>query len=670
MNLNPEQQAAIEHVEGPCLVIAGAGSGKTRVITHKMVYLIEKRGLKANQIRALTFTNKAARQMKTRIKLLRPDLKGLRISTFHTLGLNILKKEGAYLGLSTGFSLFDAQDSLQLLNMLAEGDLKASPDALKLIQTQISLWKNNHLSPQQILAQATPETQLAARFFVLYEQSLKAYQAVDFDDLIVKPCQLFTEHPERRDFWQDTTRHLLVDEYQDTNEAQYHLVRHLVGPLGRLTAVGDDDQSIYTWRGARPENCHQLQKDYPQLKVIKLEQNYRSTQNILKAANHLIAHNPHLFEKKLWSEKGPGEDIPILAYEHEAEEADQIIQDLLLHRMQRQTAYHDYAILYRSNHQARLFEQGLRQQGIPYYLSGGTSFFSKTEIKDLLAYFRLLLNPQDDTAFLRIINTPRREIGAITLEKLGIYAKSRQLSLFLACFEIGLGQYLDDKSRQRLEHFAQWITLTADNAQRGDPKSVIEAFLEETGYLFFLQETAHTPTQAETKQKNVRDCLNWLYRLIEGQEGKPGLSFDQAIQRMILLDLLDNQEQESPDRLCLSTLHAAKGLEFPFVYLIGLEENNLPHRNSIETDTIEEERRLFYVGITRAMKELKLSYALKRRTQGSFETTTPSRFLSELPSEVIHWPNHPDQTAQKPTLEQTQSRFERLRDLLSESAEG
>lgn len=637
MSLNSEQKKAIAYVTGPCLIIAGAGSGKTRVIIHKILHLIEQCGLKPNQITAVTFTNKAAREMQIRIKQLRPDLRGVKLSTFHTLGLNILKKEAASCGLNANFSLFDDQDALQLLKMLAEQEA-ASTDTLKLIQYQISSWKNHLINPQTALETADESMALAARFFMHYEKMLKAYHAVDFDDLILRPCRLFEAHPDIRERWQNKIRYFLVDEYQDTNESQYQLLRHLVGLLGRFTVVGDDDQSIYTWRGARPENCQQLQTDYPSLKVIKLEQNYRSTQHILSAANQLISKNPHLFEKKLWTDKGPGDLIRILRAKEDLDEAEKIIHELMHHQLIKQTKLHDYAILYRSNHQARVFEKVLRQYNIPYYLSGGTSFFAKTEIKDLLAYFRLLLNSDDDPAFLRVINTPRREIGSTTLEKLSFYAKNRAISLFSACFELGLTQHLEDKTRLRLENFAHWITLTADHVKRGDPKAVLEAFIEEAGYWIWLQETANTAKQAEIQQTNCRDFLNWLYVLLEGDENTPALSFEEAIQRMILIDMLDHNSKDNPDRVHLMTFHAAKGLEFPFVYLVGIEENILPHKACVEAENIEEERRLFYVGVTRTMKELVISYCQQRRNQGEYHRVEPSRFLMELPKEALEWP--------------------------------
>lgn len=664
MNLNSAQKEAIEYTQGPCLIIAGAGSGKTRVITHKILHLIEKKGLSPKQIVAVTFTNKAAREMQSRIRTLAPKARGLRISTFHTLGLSILKKESNHIDLSPQFSLFDDQDSLQLLKSLAEGPLTASSDTLKGIQNQISLWKNQGISPQLARELATQPQILDALLFEAYERALKAFHAVDFDDLLLKPATILKNFPDIREKWQNGIRYFLVDEYQDTNEAQYQLLRLLVGPQGHFTAVGDDDQSIYTWRGARPENFQLLQKDYPNLKVTQLTQNYRSTQTILNAANGLIAKNEHLFNKQLWSNKGLGEDIRVLQANDSLDEAELVIGDLMYHHFQHQNPYHDYAILYRSNHQSRVLETTLRKNGIPYQVSGGTSFFAKTEVKDILAYFRLLLNPDDDNAFLRIVNTPRREIGASTLEKLSQYAKNRNISLFDACFEMGLSQYLEETPRQRLKRFAEWITNTTDNLQRSCPKATIEGFVEESGYWFFMQETANNPKQAESKQDNVRELLNWLYELLEGRDDEPGLSFSDAIQRMILLDILDNDSKETPNRLCLSTLHAAKGLEFPIVYVVGVEEDILPHKNSIEMDNIAEERRLMYVGITRAMEKLTLSYALQRQIQGNTQTLSPSRFLEEIPAETLHWPSHPK--AKQSPLINTTTRFASLRSMLGE----
>ncbi|MBS1214999.1 MAG: ATP-dependent helicase Rep, partial [Proteobacteria bacterium] len=370
---------------------------------------------------------------------------------------------------------------------------------------------------------------------------------------------LFQKAPEVLEKWRNQIRYLLVDEYQDTNLTQYQMVKLLTGALGRFTVVGDDDQSIYSWRGAQPENLAQLQKDYPRLKVIKLEQNYRSTGRILKVANHLIANNPHVFEKRLWSALGHGDPLRVIKAKDETTEARQVASDIVHHRFRHNTNYSDYAILYRGNHQSRLFERTLREHGIPYFISGGASFFGYAEVKDVLAYLRLLVNPSDDAAFLRVVNTPRREIGPTTLEKLGQYANQRHISLFNACFELGLEHSLPATAVARLRHFGEWLTDVADRAQRGDTFAVLDQFIENLGYEGWLRENSTSDAQAERRMGNVRELLDWLGRLAREDETKEK-SLAEVVAKIMLLDILDRQEEEnSGDRVNLMTLHAAKG---------------------------------------------------------------------------------------------------------------
>jgi len=447
-SLNPQQQAAVKMTNNPLLVLAGAGSGKTRVITEKIAYLIGQ-GIPARHIAAVTFTNKAAREMKARAGALLDDkkIRGLRVSTFHALGLDILRREHAALGFKSAISIFDEQDRTALLRELIKQHSSVDDsDPVDAHSWQISRWKNAFVTAQEACRLDDPDLADSAQLYGDYTRQLKAYNAVDFDDLILLPVLLFQQQPELLEKWRNRIRYLLVDEYQDTNLTQYQLIKLLAGPLGRLTVVGDDDQSIYAWRGAHPENLVQLQQDYPRLQVIKLEQNYRSSGRILKAANQLIGNNPHLFEKRLWSDHGPGEPLRVLSHGDEITEARQIASEIVHHRFKTGSRYRDYAILYRGNHQSRLFERTLREYDIPYTLSGGTSFFAYAEVKDILAYLRLLTNPYDDAAFLRIINTPRREIGTGTLEKLGQYANRRHIGLFSACFELGLEQQLSERA--------------------------------------------------------------------------------------------------------------------------------------------------------------------------------------------------------------------------------
>ncbi|MCA0895008.1 DNA helicase Rep [Microbulbifer agarilyticus] len=643
--LNPRQAEAVKYIDGPCLVLAGAGSGKTSVITRKIAYLIEECGYQARNIAALTFTNKAAREMKERVgKLVTgPDGKkskashGLTVSTFHNLGLNILRKEYRAAGFKPGFSIFDAEDARALIKelMLRDGDLDT--DLLDRVQNQISNWKNDMLTPRKALEMAqSPGEQAMAVAYGRYCDALKAYNSVDFDDLIMIPVELFDTDPELLQRWRRKIRYLLVDEYQDTNSSQYLLVKMLVGSGGGLTVVGDDDQSIYAWRGARPENMSQLKQDYPNLRLIKLEQNYRSTSRILKVANHLIAHNPHEFDKALWSDRGLGDEIRVLKVANENEEAERVANEIFLQKARRGCKFMDFAVLYRGNHQARLIEMKLQENQIPYQLSGGTSFFARAEIKDVMSYLRLLVNPDDDNAFLRIINTPRRQIGTSSLEALGNYAKGREISMLSACTEIGFKEHISEAGYERLNRFALWLEGVARNCANNSAESALREMLDDIDYAGWLSQNASSEKVAEKRMENVYWLLDSLMKTMEGtdDELEQDVRLEQAISKLILRDMLDRQEEEeATDKVSLMTLHASKGLEYPHVFMIGMEENLLPHRNSIEDDNIEEERRLTYVGITRAQKTLTMTLAGKRKMFGENQDTTPSRFLEELPDE-------------------------------------
>jgi len=642
-SLNSEQQAAVKQIERPLLVLAGAGSGKTRVITEKIAYLV-RQGLPARHIAALTFTNKAAREMQSRVsKLLHgTQSHGLRVSTFHSLGLDILRKEHKSLGYKATITLFDEYDKLTVLkSLLAQktGDYDAKQ--VEQFAAKIGQWKNAFLTPEQAIAVETlPLNVEIAQVYADYTRCLLAYNAVDFDDLILKPVLLFQANPDVLTKWQNRIRYLLVDEYQDTNLTQYQLVKLLVGTLAKFTVVGDDDQSIYAWRGAQPENLAQLQHDFPRLEVIKLEQNYRSTGRILKVANQLIANNPHVFEKRLWSQLEHGESLRVLAHKNDEVEAMQVVSEIMHHKLMNRTRYKDYAILYRGNHQSRLFEQVLRERNVPYFISGGTSFFAYAEVKDVLSYLRLLSNHDDDAAFLRIVNTPRREIGATTLEKLGAYARERQVSLFAACGEMGLSTRLHDAPRLRLQQFHDWILQKAAQLNSASNKiELINELLDQMGYSAYLREDSASRETAERRIKNVQELLAWLQRMVEKQTADGDeFSLTELVAKVMLLDILErNREDEVNDEISLMTLHAAKGLEFPHVFLIGVEEKILPHQNSIDVDSIEEERRLAYVGITRAQRTCTLSYCTHRKQRGILEECLPSRFLDELPAEDLHW---------------------------------
>jgi len=653
MKLNPQQDAAVKFISGPCLVLAGAGSGKTRVIINKIAYLIQQCEMPARHIAAVTFTNKAAREMRERINAQLPITltRGLTISTFHTLGLDILKKEYRQLGYKANFSLFDDQDSFALLKELTENDYNGDKDLLKALQSKISGWKNDLTLPALALQQAQDADSISlANYYQQYSNMLKACNAFDFDDLIMLPTLLFQHNAETRTRWQQKIRYLLVDEYQDTNTSQYELVKWLVGERRRFTVVGDDDQSIYSWRGARPQNLVLLKKDFPELNVIKLEQNYRSAERILKAANILIANNPHEFEKKLFSVNGYGVPLKVLPCKHEEDEAEKVVAEIISHRFSNRSHYRDYAILYRGNHQSRVFEKSLMTNRIPYRISGGTSFFSRSEIKDVMAYLRLLVNQDDDNALLRIINVPRREIGHATLEKVGNLANQLHISLFAACCHPELVNHLPARGFQAVQQFAQWIAQLADNAVRAEPAEAIRDLIRQSHYEAWLFETSQSPKAAEMALKNVNELYRWITEMLEGKDDEPAMPLTEVVSKLCLRDMLERQEQEdNADQVQLLTLHASKGLEFPFVFMVGMEEGILPHQSSIDEDNVEEERRLAYVGITRAQRELIFTYARERRQYGEVIRPEPSRFLTELPQDDLEWqkPNQPKTEEQR-----------------------
>jgi ATP-dependent DNA helicase Rep len=645
MKLNPGQDAAVKMISGPCLVLAGAGSGKTRVITNKIAHLVQNCDYLAKNIAAVTFTNKAAREMKERVSqtLGRKEARGLMVSTFHSLGLDIIKREVKTLGMKAGFTLFDDQDSFALLKEITEKQLKEDKDLLKALITQISNWKNALVLPPQAIKQAKGEQEVIfAHSYDLYQRQLKAYNALDFDDLIVLPTLLLSHKEEVRLRWQKRIRYLLVDEYQDTNTSQYELIKALVGERARFTVVGDDDQSIYSWRGARPENLSMLQTDFPQLKVIKLEQNYRSSQRILKSANILIANNPHEFDKRLFSELAYGESLKVLTAKNEKHEADRVVMEISGHKFMNGCAFKDYAVLYRGNHQSRLLEKAMMENRIPYKISGGTSFFARAEVKDIMAYLKLLVNHDDENAFIRVVNKPPRGIGSVTREKLGNYANLRHISMFSASFEMGLEQTLNGKGLQTLQVFTRWLVELNDRLKREEPIEVVRDLIRDIGYEDWLYESSPSPKAAEMQMKNVSMLFKWVTEMLKGDSLDEPMTLEEVVARLTLRDMLSrNEEDEELDQVQLMTLHASKGLEFPYVYLIGMEEGILPHQVSIDEDNVEEERRLAYVGITRAQKELTFILAKERNQYGETINPTPSRFLLELPQDDLEWESGP-----------------------------
>ena len=645
-SLNLAQQDAVNHLRGPCLVLAGAGSGKTRVITHKIARLIQT-GVEGQRIAAITFTNKAAAEMRERARELVGKAAGeVLICTFHALGVRLLREDGAALGLKPQFSILDSDDVLGLIK-----DCGATTDAATARQWQwaISRWKNAGLDAAAALAQAAGEGERqTAQLMARYEERLAAYQAVDFDDLIGLPLRLLQKHEQVTQKWQARLAHVLVDEYQDTNATQYELMKLLVGARGSFTAVGDDDQSIYGWRGATLDNLKRLPQDFPALKVIKLEQNYRSTSAILRAANNVIGPNPKLFPKRLFSELGEGEPVRVVDCDHEAHEAERAVARI---QSLRQTSPHkewrDFAILYRANHQARVFEQALRRVQIPYKVSGGQSFFDRAEIKDLCAWLRLWINEDDDPAFLRAVTTPKRGIGHQTLATLGEFASKSRLSLFGALFSHSLSAALPARAVGSLHEFGRELNDQRHRAQHTVGHEAARAFLTDwlkaIGYEKHLYDSSDSEGQAAARWTNVLEFCDWMAGRCGGQiEDVAGVTLSQerktlleVAQTISLISTLNEREQD-PNVVTLSTLHAAKGLEWPHVVLAGVIEGMLPFRPdgdagaAAQAARIEEERRLMYVGITRARQTLAVSWTRRRKKGRETVAALPSRFIAEM----------------------------------------
>ncbi len=692
--LNVAQREAVNYLTGPSLVLAGAGSGKTRVITHKIARLIEA-GLEPKRIAAITFTNKAAAEMRERAKVILQGksigkaAKELTICTFHALGVRMLRQDGAALGLKPNFSILDASDVESLLK-----DSGGTVDAATARgwQWTISGWKNAGLTAQDALQGAKNEDERACAVIMQrYQERLAAYQSVDFDDLVGLPLKLLHNHPEVLDKWQTAFGHVLVDEYQDTNSVQYELLKLLVGERARLTAVGDDDQSIYGWRGATLENLRKLTTDYPHLKVIALEQNYRSTPQILHAANNVIANNPKLFAKKLWSDSPAGEPVRVVDADSEEHEAERIVARIQSIRAQEASTtaqskdYKDFAVLYRANHLAKAFEKALRKAAIPYKVSGGMSFFDRAEIKDLCSWLRLLSNNDDDPAFIRAVSTPKRGVGHATLATLGSFASSYKVSLFEALFSPSLGAALSSRALGGLQEFGRYVNDLEFRARQTsgaeDAKAFLMEWLKDIGYEKHLMESAETEKLSAAKWANVLDFVDWMSKRCGGEiDDTAGVtlvsqskSLLEVIQNVSLLSTLSERETDQ-NVVTLSTLHAAKGLEWPHVMLAGVTEGSLPFsRNakkpkqsstrsdrtrggsttdddeddsSVRAEPVEaqnpnseitrlqEERRLMYVGITRARHTLMVSWTKKKKQGRDMVSSQPSRFIAEMALDV------------------------------------
>lgn len=622
--LNPPQRAAVLHTDGPLLVLAGAGSGKTRVIVEKIAHLIASGRMPAKRIAAITFTNKAAKEMRERVaKRIKGDAAdGLTICTFHALGLRFLQIDHAKAGLRRGFSVFDSDDSAaQIKDLLPPG---SKPDVLDGMRNLISRAKNAGLSPEETLAAATsPREMEAALLYQRYQQRLSTFNAVDFDDLIRLPVQLLEADEDLQLAWRERIGYLLVDECQDTNDAQYRLLKCLAGTRGLFTCVGDDDQSIYAWRGANPDNLLELGKDYPALQIVKLEQNYRCSNRVLRAANTLIANNPHEHPKTLWSEQADGERIRVWECRDSAHEAEKVASEIHFLAQKHSAPWSDFCILFRGNHQSRALEKALQLLRVPYHLSGGTAFLERHEVKDALSWLRLIANPDDDAAFLRAVTSPKREVGATTLAKLAELAQQAHMPMSRAAESVGALKQLQPRAANALDGFVNIVRSLRGEAQRISPAELVRVLAERSGLLAAIRAQCKDEASFQRRKENLEELSDWF-------DGGKGAGPGELAAQLALLSHAD--KGEAGNQVRLMSLHGAKGLEFRYVFIVGVEEGNLPHEASIEEGRLDEERRLMYVGITRAKEALYLSHARETQRWGDRIRLQPSRFIEELPS--------------------------------------
>jgi len=648
MRLNDAQLEAVNYIKGPCLVLAGAGSGKTRVITTKIVSLIHKHNIPPQNICAVTFTNKAAAEMRDRVRqeIGSETASKITISTFHSLGLLILKQEYHAVGLSKNFTLFDQYDSQKVIKdllrekypqMLVDNSEKT---VVEEIASSISNWKTSLLNPEDI-----PQKTLRVNVYQDYQDYLSACNAADFEDLIFKTAKLLMDNQNIREKYASLFKYMLVDEYQDTNETQYQLLKILTSKYNDFTVVGDDDQSIYAWRGARPENIKLLASDYPNLKVVKLEQNYRSTGHILNCANALIAHNDHIFSKSLYTSSDLGEKVNIMELRTETDESERVVQLILSHQFRNHTHWSDYAVLYRSNSQSRSLEKAFHEARIPCFISGGSSFFEQAEVKDILSWCRVICNPYDDMALIRVINVPRRGIGHETINYLFSQAKQIGKSIYESALNSKITDQLTGRQQESLSEFVLLLTKLRQLILAGKDMELAQNLVELIGYNAYIKANTDNKVAAEIKSKNISVLMSWIKDSIKGESGSGGLGFLEAVDKLGIREMMDRKkDDDSNEAVQMMTLHASKGLEFPYVYLVGMEEGTLPHKNSLPTkdnggfDNVDEERRLAYVGITRARRELTILLSRESSSRGGIPTAiSPSRFIGELSSADINY---------------------------------
>ena len=632
--LNPRQKEAVEHTEGPLLILAGAGSGKTRVITMRTAYLIYT-GVRAGSVLAVTFTNKAAKEMKERVKSMVKGKNGTPVvSTFHSLCLKILRREIERLGYRKDFTIYDTSEQVSLLRNILS-DIKFYDRSFKAesVLERISSTKND-FAPPDTVSSDDPVEEVSAILYPRYREALKSLNALDFDDLLLLTLKLFREHPVVLEKYRERFRYIMVDEYQDTNRVQYDFIKLLAGERRNLCVVGDDDQSIYGWRGANLGNILDFEKDFPGTVTVRLEQNYRSFGHILKAANGVIINNRRRMEKSLWTERGDGPKVNILKAVDTEGEAEWVADRISMIRFERNIPYEDFAVIYRANIFSRPFEEAMRRQRIPYSVVGGTSYFEHKEIKDLAAYLKIIANPSDDLSLLRAASAPKRGLGPSALSALSDFARSNSLSLLdvfgKASGITGLGQ----KAAVSAEALSELIGRYRDMFKNGTKMGkTLKALIEEINYRDYISGLYKTPEAAFRRIENIDEFVESITHYESGEESP---SLHGFLETMALTDLMEEKEEKNSRGITLISFHSSKGLEFPVVFIAGVEEDILPHKKSADRDEdIEEERRLFYVGITRAMNELYITYTDRRSKYGKDKPSVPSRFLKEIPEETI-----------------------------------
>jgi len=668
--LNPQQSEAVTHAGGPLLVVAGAGSGKTRVLTRRIAYLMSRRNVAPYQILAITFTNKAAGEMKERVaELVGPIAKSMWVSTFHSACVRILRQEAVRLGYSNSFSIYDSADSQRLITIVAK-ELNLDPKRYpaRQFQSMISNAKNELLGPQDYVNSTSNQfEQVVADVYAVYQQRLMRANAMDFDDLILKTVEVLQRFPEAKARFRSRFRHVLVDEYQDTNHAQYILVKELVGtdlegqPPAELCVVGDADQSIYGFRGATIRNILQFELDYPNARTVLLEQNYRSTQNILNAANAVITKNESRKEKNLWSDAGSGAPLTGYVAESEHDEASFIADEIRSLQREGVSTPGDTAIFYRTNAQSRVFEEVFMRNALPYKVVGGLRFYERREVKDLLAYLRVLANVEDEISLRRIINIPKRGIGDTSLDYVDEFARQNDISFWQGLLRCNENTSVPSRAAQAINEFTSMVTALAVLVEaKTKPSVIVEAALEQSGLLKELVDS--TDPQDEVRVENLKELvavsMEYEERPFEELGEDEEISLAGFLEKVSLVADADEipEGEDHGGVVTMMTLHTAKGLEFPTVFLTGMEDGIFPHSRTLgEKDEIEEERRLAYVGLTRARQRLYISRAEYRSTWGAPNYNPPSRFLDEIPEDVIEWRNQGRSTFSTPTVSRTRT---------------